>query len=592
MRTNYCGEVDKRLVNSTVSLCGWVATCRDHGGVIFIDLRDRKGICQVVIDPDTPDIFAIAEHLRTESVLSVEGKVRMRPEGTVNNDLVSGEVEILAENLELLNLAEPLPFQLGDTVSEDVRLSYRYLDLRRQPLQKNIILRSQVVQHMRTFLQRHEFLEIETPMLTRSTPEGARDYVVPSRVHEGAFFALPQSPQLFKQLLMIGGMEKYFQVVRCFRDEDLRADRQPEFTQLDIEASFYTQSAFMHLMESMVRDIFKQYLQTMLPDPLPVISYAESMRRFGTDRPDLRIPLELVDVGDLFIETSFKVFAQVAGDKEGRIAAMNVPCGGQLSRKEIDDYTHFVSLYGAKGLAYIKINDLTQGLKGLQSPIIKFFPDIALSVVERVGAKDGDLIFFGADHHSVVNQALGALRVKMGKDLNLLSNDWGVLWVTDFPMFKVDEKTGEYTALHHPFTAPSGGVEELQNNPQILSQAYDIVVNGYEVGGGSVRIHQVEMQLAVLEKLGIDAQHAQESFGFLIDGLRYGAPPHCGMAFGIDRLIMLLADAESIRDVIAFPKTQSANCLLTHAPTAIPQSQLSELNIKTVLSKSSTQPSH
>ena len=580
MRTNYCGEVDATLIAQKVTLCGWVATSRDHGGVIFIDLRDRKGICQIVIDPDTAEIFAIAERVRTESVLWIEGVVRERPAGTINDELFSGEIEVLAKDLKLLNLSEALPFQLTDAVNEDVRLRYRYLDLRREQLNNNIVLRSKVVQQMRLFLQDEEFLEIETPFLTRSTPEGARDYVVPSRVHEGQFFALPQSPQLFKQLLMVGGMEKYFQVVRCFRDEDLRADRQPEFTQLDIEVSFFTQDDFMALMEKMIKKIFSQTLQVELPEKLPVISYAESMKRFGTDRPDLRIPLELVDVGDLFVDTDFKVFANVASDPKGRIAAMNVPQGGNISRKDIDDYTKFVGLYGAKGLAYIKVNDIAQGLAGLQSPIIKFFPDVALSVVERVAAKDGDLIFFGADNHSIVNQALGALRVKLGNDLHLMTDDWQVLWVSDFPMFEVDDKTGEYAALHHPFTAPSGGVEELQNNPQILSQAYDMVINGYEVGGGSVRIHQAEMQFAVLEKLGIDVQQAKDEFGFLIDALRYGAPPHCGMAFGIDRLIMLLSGAESIRDVIAFPKTQSANCLLTNAPAEISHKQLQELCIK------------
>lgn len=587
MRTNYCGELDKQCIDQTVQLCGWVATCRDHGGVIFIDLRDRKGVCQVVVDPDTPDIFSVAERLRTESVLWIKGRVRERPEGTVNEGLVSGVIEVLAKELKLLNLADALPFQLSDAVNEDVRLRYRYLDLRREGLQKNIRLRSQVVGQMRGFLQNQEFLEIETPFLTRSTPEGARDYVVPSRVHEGQFFALPQSPQLFKQLLMVGGMERYFQVVRCFRDEDLRADRQPEFTQLDIEVSFFTQQQFMQLMETMVREVFADQLGVQLPQSLPVISYAESMRRFGTDRPDLRIPLELVDVGDLFIGTDFKVFANVAADEKGRIAAMNVPKGGSLSRKEIDDYTKFVGLYGAKGLAYIKVNALDQGLEGLQSPIIKFFPDVAMEVVERVGAKEGDLIFFGADNASIVNQALGALRVQLGKDLALMHSDWEVLWVNDFPMFEVDDRSGEYSALHHPFTAPSGGLEELKNNPQILSQAYDMVINGYEVGGGSVRIHEPQMQFAVLEKLGIDMAQANEEFGFLIDALGYGAPPHCGMAFGVDRLIMLLAGSESIRDVIAFPKTQSATCLLTHAPATIADKQLKELHIKTVLPKSS-----
>jgi len=583
MRSHYCGEVNASLLDQEVELSGWVNRRRDHGGVIFIDLRDREGIVQVVFDPDAPENFSIAEEVRSEFVLRIKGRVRRRPEGTENSEMSTGEVEMLGLEIEILNRAETPPFQLDDEkINEELRLRYRYIDLRRTEMQQRLRLRANVTRRVRSYLDENGFLDIETPMLTKATPEGARDYLVPSRTHAGEFFALPQSPQLFKQLLMMSGMDRYYQVVRCFRDEDLRADRQPEFTQLDIETSFMNEEQIMGQMETMIRNLFADELDVALPKPFPHITYAESMQRYGNDRPDLRIDLELVTVSDLMAEVDFKVFSAPAKNADGRVAVLRVPGGNALSRKKIDAYTKYVSRYGAKGLAYIKCNEIANGRDGLQSPIVKFLPDEVLSaIIERCGAVDGDLLFFGADKTKVVNESLGALRVKVAEDLDLVSSEWKPVWVVDFPMFDYDEKAGRWNALHHPFTAPSVSVEQMKSDPgAALSRAYDMVLNGSEIGGGSIRIHDSAMQQTVFGILGIEDDEAQEKFGFLLEALKYGCPPHGGMAFGLDRLIMLMSGASSIRDVMAFPKTQTASCPLTSAPAGVPLKQLSELHIR------------
>jgi aspartyl-tRNA synthetase len=583
MRSHYCGQVNESLLGQTVTVAGWVHRRRDHGGVIFIDLRDRDGLVQVVCDPDAPELFAVAESLRNEFVVSITGLVRARPAGTANANLASGKVEMLARHIELLNRSEPLPFQLDEQVSEEVRLKYRYLDLRRDVMAKRLRQRHAITRAMRHYLDDAGFVDIETPMLTKATPEGARDYLVPSRTHAGKFFALPQSPQIFKQLLMVSGFDRYYQIVRCFRDEDLRADRQPDFTQLDIETSFLTQDEIMALMEGLIRHIFKTVADVSLPDPFPRMTYAEAMRRYASDKPDLRIPLELVDVADLVADCDFKVFAGPARDPAGRVAALRVPGGGKLTRKEIDDYTAFVARYGARGLAYIKVNDPAKGRDGLQSPITKFLSDAAVAgILSRTGAVADDLIFFGADSAKVVNDALGALRLKVGQDLGLLQGEWAPLWVVDFPMFEYDADDKRWTAMHHPFTSPKNlDADALRADPGgALAKAYDMVLNGSEIGGGSVRIFRQDLQSTVFDLLGIDAEEARRKFGFLLDALKYGAPPHGGIAFGLDRLAMLLSGGESIRDVIAFPKTQTAACPLTDAPTEVTEKQLRELHIR------------
>jgi len=583
MRTHYCGNVNASNVDQEVEVCGWVNKRRDHGGVIFIDLRDRNGLIQCVFDPDDADMFATAEQVRNEFVLRIKGLVRLRPEGTTNDELSTGEIEVLGRELEILNRADTPPIQIDEESHEELRLRYRYIDLRKPEMQKRIQMRARVTHAMREYLEAENFLDIETPMLTKATPEGARDYLVPSRTHEGKFFALPQSPQLFKQLLMMSGMDRYYQIVRCFRDEDLRADRQPEFTQLDLEMSFVDEKDVMGTTEEMIRQIYKKVLDVDLPNPFPAMTYAEAIKRYGSDRPDLRCPLELVDVADVLTDVDFKVFSGPANDEHGRVAALRLPKGTELTRKEIDEYTKFVGIYGARGLAYIKVNDLSQGREGLQSPILKFMPDEAINtIMQRTGAENGDLVFFGADKAYIVNEALGALRVKLGHDRGLMQGEWKPLWVVDFPMFEWDENAKRWFAIHHPFTAPfEEHLDKLESDPHhCLSRAYDMVINGTEVGGGSIRIHKEEVQQTVLKLLGIDEEEAQEKFGFLLNALKYGCPPHGGLAFGLDRLIMLMAGAESIRDVMAFPKTQTAACLLTDAPSEVSAEQLRELSIK------------
>jgi len=584
MRTLYCGQVSAAQLDQTVILCGWVNTRRDHGGVIFIDLRDREGLVQIVCNPTRPEVFAVAEKIRNEYVLRVKGKVIRREPGLVNPKLNSGEIEVLCHELEILNPAVTPPFQLDeDNLSETTRLTHRVIDLRRPQMQANLRLRYKVSMAVRRYLDEAGFIDIETPMLAKSTPEGARDYLVPSRVHDGMFFALPQSPQLFKQMLMIAGFDRYYQITKCFRDEDLRADRQPEFTQIDIETSFLAEEEIRGIMEGLMRKVFKQALDVDLPDPFPVMAYAEAMARYGSDKPDLRVPLEFTELTDVMKSVDFKVFAGPANAAGGRVAGLRVPGGGALTRGEIDAYTQFVGIYGARGLAYIKVNDVAKGREGLQSPIVKNLSDAALAaIVERSGAKDGDLVFFAADKAKIVNDALGALRVKIGHEKGYALAGWKPLWVVDFPMFEHDEEAKRWVAMHHPFTAPKDGHEDyLASDPsKALAKAYDMVLNGSEIGGGSVRIHREEVQSKVFRALAIDAGEAKLKFGYLLDALQYGAPPHGGIAFGLDRIVAMMAGTESIRDVIAFPKTQRAQCLLTQAPSPVDEKQLRELHIR------------
>lgn len=582
MRTHYCGSLTEAQIDQTVTLCGWVHRRRDHGGVIFLDMRDRDGLVQVVIDPDTPEAFATADKVRSEFVLKITGRVRRRYEGTENSNMVSGQIEVLGKEIEVLAQSETPPFPLNDdniNISEEHRLKYRFLDIRRPEMLDRLRFRSKVTNLIRNYLDDHGFLDVETPILTRATPEGARDYLVPSRVQNGSFYALPQSPQLFKQLLMVGGIDRYYQIAKCFRDEDLRADRQPEFTQIDIETSFLDDDDIMDLMEGMTVKLFDELLGIKF-DKFQRMPYSEAMRDYASDKPDLRIPLKLVDVADLMQDVEFKVFAGPAKDPKGRIAALRVPGAGALPRSAIDEYTKFVGIYGAKGLAYIKVNEIEKGVEGLQSPIVKFIEPIVMQLLERVGAENGDIVFFGADKAKVVNDAMGALRVKIGHDLKLATCEWAPLWVVDFPMFE-ETDDGKWTSVHHPFTLPKSSVEDVKANPgEALSVAYDMVLNGTEVGGGSLRIYTLEMQKAIFEALGISDEEAEEKFSFLLNALRYGAPPHGGLAFGLDRLIMLMTGASSIRDVIAFPKTKTAECPLTQAPAPVEANQLRDLGIR------------
>ena len=582
MRSNYCGELNESFVGQQVEICGWVHRRRDHGGVIFLDLRDREGLAQVVFDPDTVEAFALAETVRNEFVVKVTGLVRPRPDGTSNSGLGTGAIEVLGKQLEILNAAATPPFQLDEhaSVGEDIRLRYRYVDLRRPEMTERLRFRSKVTNTVRNFLDDNGFVDVETPLLTKATPEGARDYLVPSRTHPNRFFALPQSPQLFKQILMAAGMDRYYQIAKCFRDEDLRADRQPEFTQIDIETSFMDEEQIMSTMEGMIKGIFKKHLDVELGE-FPRMPFAEAMNRYGSDKPDLRIDLELVDIADLMKDVDFKVFSGPANDAGSRIVALRVPKGAEISRKIIDEYTKYVSIFGAKGLAWVKVNDRAAGLEGLQSPILKFMPEATVhALLEKLDAQTGDILFFGADKEKIVNEALGALRIKVAEDLGQVKDTWAPLWVVDFPMFETNSE-GNLTSLHHPFTAPACSVEELKDSPATaLSRAYDMVLNGTELGGGSIRINKPEMQQSVFEVLGIGEEEAQEKFGFLLDALSFGCPPHGGIAFGLDRLIMLMTGATSIRDVIAFPKTQSAACPLTDAPGDVSAKQLRELNIR------------
>jgi aspartyl-tRNA synthetase len=581
-RSEYCGLVKPEHVGDDLILCGWVDRRRDHGGVIFIDLRDREGVVQVVFDPDNAEAFTLADGVRSEYVLRVKGKVRSRSSETVNESMATGNIELYADHLEVLNQAQTPPFQLDEhvNVGEEVRLKYRYMDLRRPEMQKNLKLRSEVTNSVRNFLIEKGFLDIETPIMTRATPEGARDYVIPSRTYPGQFFAMPQSPQLFKQLLMVAGCDRYFQIAKCFRDEDLRADRQPEFTQIDIEASFVDQKDILEIGEGLISEIFRKHLSVDLGE-FPRMSYKDAMSKYGSDKPDLRIPLELVDIKDLLLKVEFKVFSGPANDPKSRVSALKIPGGAELSRKKIDEYTEFVAIYGAKGLAWIKVNDLGEGIEGMQSPIIKFIGEqTTLAIMDRLDAENGDIVFFGADTHKIVSEALGALRCRIAADMDLYIADWAPIWIVDFPMFEVLED-GALTPLHHPFTLPLSGLDELSREPsESLSVAYDLVINGYELGGGSIRIHDQKTQEVIFDILKIDKEEQHEKFGFLLDALRFGAPPHGGIAFGLDRLMMLLIEKDSIRDVIAFPKTQSASCLMTDAPSHVDSNQLNELGIR------------